>query len=1159
MKSASTAQPAGLSSAKQALLAKWLRNGSVNSRNSGEKPIPRRQSNGPVPLSLEQQRLWFFNQLEPGSPLYNMPIASRLRGALNPQALQQAMDAVVTRHEALRTRFVGQEPAQTIDPPSTVPMLYFDVRNFPAEQRETEARRLLEVEAKRSFDLSRDLMVRSALVRLDEEDWIFLVLMHHIASDDWSWRIFCGEVAVAYDAIVSNRKSGLPEPAIQYGDFSVWQKEWLRGDVLEKQLAYWRKQLEGAPPVLELPTDHPRPASQTFRGACEWLKLPFALTEKLNTLSQSGGLTPYMILLAAFQTLIHRYTGQEDIVVGSPVAGRTRASVEKVIGLFVNMLALRTRLDGNPSFFELLHRTQTTVLEALAQQELPFEKLVEELQPERSASYSPLIQVMFALQDELSENLKLSGIITSAFPLDSGTAKFDLTFTIVKSGSGFDCGAEFNSDLFEAATVRRMLAHYQEILESVAANPDQHLSEIPLLTGAERQQMLVEWNRTEMDFTRGQTVHELFSAQAVATPKSVAIVCGSESLTYEELDRRADQLAHHLKFLGIGPENLVAISMERSLDMVVGILGTLKAGAAYVPLDPAFPAERLQFMLADSKASLLLTRSREKEHLGDLPKNIRAISLDTDWRLISEEGEDKLDVPMTPENLAYVIYTSGSTGWPKGVQIPHRAVVNFLHSMQREPGLKAGDTLVSVTSISFDIAGLEIFLPLTVGAKIVLATAEEIFDAAKMKSLLQTSRATVMQATPSFWQFLIESDWAGDRRMKILCGGEALSRELADQLLDRAGEVWNLYGPTETTIWSTLCKITPGKKPISIGRPIANTQVYLLDSHLQPVPIGVPGELHIGGDGIAHGYLNRPELTNEKFVQNPFTDSKTPAEKNPSQSGSKFSLSHRMGEGRGEGRLYKTGDLARYRPDGTIECLGRNDFQIKLRGHRIDLGEIESALRQFPNVRDAVVLLREDERRQKSLAAYLLRSAHPSPDAGMLQQFLRKKLPDYMIPSDFVVLDKFPLTPNGKTDRKALSATASKQASARQTFTPPRTPAEETLAKIWRELLRQPEIGIDDNFFEIGGHSLLAMQLMARVRKEFRAELSLRQIFEAPTIAELAGTLAQKQRPCEVLLPLARPRISPEQARELLDKFDELSDTEVELLLQQVSVESGDK
>jgi amino acid adenylation domain-containing protein len=1130
--SEAAAQPAALSTAKQALLAKWLRKGGAGS-NPGANTIPRRQGDGPVPLSLEQQRIWFFNQLEPESPLYNMPIASRLRGALNVQALRQAMDIVAARHEALRTRFVGESPAQTIDAPSSVPMKLMDLREVPVEQREAEARHLLEAEAKVAFDLSQDLMVRAVLVRLDEEDWILLVLMHHIASDDWSWRVFCNEVATAYGAMLANQKVELREPAIQYGDFAVWQKGWLNGDVLEKQTAYWRKQLEGAPPVLDLPTDHPRPVSQTFRGACEWLKLSPELSAKLNALSQSGGFTPYMILLAAFQTLLHRYTGQEDIVVGSPVAGRVRACLEKVMGVFVNMLVLRTKLDGNPDFYELLHRTQTTVLEALVNQEMPFEKLVEELQPERSASYSPLIQVMFALQDELSDNLKLPGLEISQFPLDPGTAKFDLTFTMVKSGAMLSCCAEYNTDLFDAGTVRRMLGHYEKVLESVVSNPDQCLSDIQLLTEDERERMLVEWNRTAAEYPREKCVHQLFEQQVAATPKSVAVVFDAESLTYEELNWRANQLAHHLKFLGAGPGKLVAISMERSLEMVIALMGTLKAGAAYVPLDPSFPAERLRFMLDDSEASLLLTRSEEMTRLGELPANVRAICLDTDWRLISEEGDETLSMPMTSEDLAYVIYTSGSTGWPKGVQIPHRAVVNFLHSMRREPGLTDSDKLLAVTSISFDIAALEIFLPLTVGARLVLASAEEIFDAAKMKSLIRSSGATAMQATPSFWQFLVESDWFGDRQIKVLCGGEALSRELADKLLERAGEVWNLYGPTETTIWSTICKITPGAEPISIGRPIANTQLYLLDAHLQPVPTGVPGELHIGGDGVARGYLNRPELTAEKFIRDPFSEAK---------------------------RLYKTGDLARYRADGTLECIGRNDFQVKLRGHRIDLGEIESVLRRFPNVCEAVVLLWEEERGEKRLVAYLQRSARPSPDAGMLQQFLKTKLPDYMIPSAFVVLDRFPLTPNGKINRKALPAPVPERPESKHGFTPPRTPTEETLAKIWRDLLRQEVIGIDDNFFESGGHSLLAMQLLTRVRSEFKAELSLRNIFEAPTIAELAASLdrAKNRSAAQPLQPLARAQsISGRHAQELLERLDELSDTEVESLLQQISAESG--
>lgn len=1128
-KSAASPPPAGLSAAKQALLAKWLRGGPTDAKKASGESIPRRQSSGPAPLSLEQQRLWFFSQLEPDSALYTMPIASRLRGKLQPRVLQQAMDLVVARHEALHTRLVGHDPVQTIDPPSAVPMLSIDLRELPAAEREAEAKRLLEAEAKRPFNLSRDLMIRTALVRMDEQEWIFLVLMHHVASDDWSWRVFCSEVSSAYEAIISGSKVALPEPAIQYADFSVWQKETWRGDTLEKHLAYWRKQLDGAPPLLELPTDRPRPASQRFGGACEWVKFSPALNEKLNVLSQREGFTPFMILLAAFQTLLHRYTGQEDIVVGSPVAGRTRAVLEKVIGVFVNMLALRTKLEGNPTFAKLLRSTQTTVLEALSQQDLPFEKLVEELQPQRSASYSPLIQVMFALQDELSDNLHLPNLTTSPFPLDTGTAKFDLTFTIVKSGSNFDCCAEYNSDLFDATTVRRMLGHYETLLEAVAANPEQRLSDLPLLTRREREQLLVEWNRTETDFPRDKCVHELFAAQAAATPDATAMVCGKQSLTYRELNRRANQLAHHLKRLGIGPESLVGISMERSVEMIVALLGILKAGGAYVPLDPSYPAERLQFMLEDSKASLLLARSTEKKQISDSGK-IRTICLDSDWPEISKESAEAPRVEMTSENLAYVIYTSGSTGQPKGVQISHRALANFLHSIRREPGLTAADTLLSVTSISFDIVGLEIFLPLTVGARIVLATADEVFDAAKMKALLRLSGTTVMQATPSFWQFLVEAGWAGDKKLKIFCGGEGLSRALADKLLERGAGLWNLYGPTETTIWSTVAKIVPGKDPISVGRPIANTQVYFLDSHLQPVPIGIPGELYIGGEGVARGYLKRPELTAERFITNPFST----VEKSP--------------------RLYKTGDIARYLPDGRIECLGRNDFQVKLRGHRIDLGEIESALRRHPDVTEAVVSLNEDESGQKRLIAYLTASNGAAPQTANLQQFLKLKLPDYMAPSAFVVLDKFPLTPNGKINHKALPAPMPDRADSKQTFEPPRTATEKTLAQLWQELLRLPRVGIHDNFFEIGGHSLLAMQFMTRVHNSFQAELSLRNIFETPTIAELANLVDSKrdQTAKQIVPPLPRARISPEHARELLGKLDELSDTEVESLLQQV-------
>ncbi|HET7624546.1 MAG TPA: amino acid adenylation domain-containing protein [Verrucomicrobiae bacterium] len=1127
------AAPAELSAAKQALLAKWLRGRAPEERGAKEDCIPRRKNSGPAPLSFEQQRLWFFHQLDPNGALYTMPIAMKLSGALNTGALQNALNFVASRHEALRTVFVGEEPAQVVRPPQSVPMIIFDFRNFPESQRETEARRALEAEAKRPFDLANDSMVRAALAQVGESEWIFLVLMHHIASDDWSWRIFCNDLATAYSAAISDQRIVLPDLPIQYSDFAVWQKQWLRGEVLENQLAFWRHQLAGAPAVLELPTDFPCPAAQTFRGASEWLKIPSGIGGKLNALNQRAGVTPFMTLLAAFQTLLHRYIGRDDIIVGSPVAGRTRASVENLVGMFVNMIVLRANLKGEPTFSEFLRRVQSNVLEALAHQEMPFEKLVEELQPQRSASHSPIIQVMFAFQDELSDNLQLPGVAITPFALDTGTAKFDLTFTIVKSGAELNCCAEFNTDLFERTTIRRMLGHYEKLLEGIAANPNQRLCDLPLLTGSEREQLLVQWNRTEMVFPRNQCVQDLFEAQASETPDAIAITFEKHSLTYHDLNQRANRLAHHLIRLGIGPETLVAIGMERSLDLIVALLGVLKAGGAYVPLDLSYPAERFRFMLEDSGASLLLTRQSEQARLGNLESpNLRVIRLDADWPKIELEREENPRVEMKPENLAYVIYTSGSTGWPKGVQIPHRAVVNFLHSMRREPGLSRDDRLLSVTSISFDIAALEIFLPLSVGARLVLASADEIADATRLASLIANSGATVMQATPSLWRFLVDFGWRGNQRLRIFCGGESLTRELADKLLERSASVWNLYGPTETTIWSTLCKVEKGNEPISIGRPIANTKIYLLDDRLQPVPIGVPAELHIGGEGLARGYLNRPELTAEKFISDPFNKNQT-------------------------ARLYKTGDIARYRADGKIECLGRSDSQIKLRGHRIDLGEIESTMRKFPGIRDALVALHENSAREKNLFAYLICADGVLLNTDELRRVLKEKLPDYMVPSGFVTLEKFPMTPNGKVNRNALPKPETPGFPA-QKFVEPRTPLEKSLVEIWRDVLQSKQIGIEDNFFEIGGHSLLAMQMISRARKVLGMEISLREIFEAPTISGLAKILTRKTiRPAD---PIPRQRrISPRQAKELLSRLNELSNAEVESLLERVPAEQGNR
>jgi amino acid adenylation domain-containing protein len=1094
----------GLSVAKQALLKKWLRGESGECHTTPGGLTRRRDAPSPAPLSFQQQQLWFFYQLAPESAFYTLPMAMRLKGVLEPQALLEALDAAVARHQALRTRFVGDIPVPSTRVASPTPMTVVDLRGLQARQREAEARRLLEAEARRPFDLSKDLLIRTMLVQLEQEEWIFVVLIHHIAGDDWSWRVLCDELAVVYEAAISGRRASLPELPLEYADFATWQRSWLRGEVLEDQLAYWRRQLAGAPTLLKLPTDHSRPAAQTFRGACEWLTLPRALGQELNALSQRAGVTLFTTLLAAFQTLIHRYTGQEDILVGSPAAGRTRANLERLVGVFINTLVLRVELSGNPSFGKLLGDVQATVLEALAKQELPFETLVQELEPERKPGYSPLIQVMFGLQDELADALHLPGVAVSPFRLDTGTAKFDLTLSVMKSGAGLSCCAEYNTELFERATIDRLLAHYENLLQGIVENPARRLWDLPLLTGRERQQLLVEWNRTESDFPRTQCVHDLFAAQVKAIPAAVAVIFEERQLTYRELNRKANQLAHHLRRLGVVPGKLVAICLDRSLEMVIGMLATLKAGGAYLPVAPSCPAERLRFMLEESKATVLLTnqqpdgagaQSSVRSELR-LP-GMRTICLTADWPQIAAEPEDEPRVEVTPASLAYVIYTSGSTGQPKGVQIPHSAVVNFLHAMRREPGLSKEDTFLAVTNICFDIAGLEIFLPLTMGARVVVAGGETVVDPARLAALIRDSKATMMQATPSLWRLLVESGWSGEKRLKILCGGESLSRELANELLERGAALWNLYGPTETTIWSALTRIEPGEGLISIGRPIANTQIYVLDPHMEPVPLGVTGELFIGGEGVALGYLRQPELTVQKFISNPFSSNSPSA------------------------RLYKTGDLGRYRPDGKIECLGRTDYQIKLRGHRIDLGEIEATLRRHPGVSEALVVLREAEPDRKLLAAYLICAAGSTAETRDLRRFLKVSLPDYMIPEAFVVLDQFPLTPNGKLDRKALPKPVPPSTAETQPSDLPATPLEETLARIWREVLQLDEVGMHDNFFEQGGNSLLATMVASRLRSFLQLDLSVRQMLETPTIAGIARILAQQQ-PDPAFQPIPR-------------------------------------
>ncbi|PWK15686.1 amino acid adenylation domain-containing protein [Tumebacillus permanentifrigoris] len=1043
-------------------------------------PVARGQH---VPLSFAQQRLWFLEQFWPGVPSYNIPVALHVQGTLHVARLEQSLRTIVARHEALRTTFrdVEGQPVQVIAELANLPFTVHDLTTVGEQERMGQVLQLVQAEAGHVFDLTQEALFRVQVVHLGQQEHVLIFNMHHIVSDGWSMGVFASELATLY----ASDASSLDELPIQYADFSEWQREWLAGEVLETQLSYWKQQLGGPLPVLQLPTDRPRPAVPGFRGAVHKFVLSKRLTDDLKALSQREGVTLFMTLLTAFQTLLYRYSGQLDIVVGSPIANRNRQEIEGLIGFFVNTLVLRTDFSGEPAFQEVLKRVRTVALDAYAHQDLPFEKLVEEVQPERDLSHSPLFQVMFQLVPPAE--FVLSGLRIEAMDVHNGTSKFDLYLPLSEEAESLVGRLEYNTELFDATTISRLVRHFQTLLEGIVADPEVPIHELPLVSEGEWHQLVVELNQTETDYPKQRTVPDLFEAQAAATPDAVALEFLAQSLTYRELNERANRLAHHLRSRGVGADVLVGLCLERSVEMIIAMLGILKAGGAYVPLDPSYPAERLLFMLEDTDVALLLT---QEQVVQQLPTSaVETICVDRDGISFAHESSENPVHTVTPDHLAYVNYTSGSTGRPKGVCIPHRGVVRLVKESDYVQ-FSADLVFLQYATISFDAATFEIWGSLLNGGRLILPPPHKLTFEELGEVLLQ-HKVTTLFLTTSLFNQLVETNLECMVHLKtLLTGGEVMSLPHAREALLRLPDcqLFNVYGPTEGTTFSTyypIASLQQLESTVPIGRPIANTKVYVLDAHLQPVPIGVAGELYIGGDGVARGYLNQPALTAERFLPDPFS----------AQTG---------------GLLYKTGDLVRYLPDGNLEFLGRTDDQVKIRGFRIELGEIEAALGQHPELEQVVVVARADRTGDKRLIAYAVPALECHPTSSDLRLFLNQLLPAFMVPASYVLLDAFPLSPTGKVDRRLLPEPDALLAETSETFVAPRTPQEAVIANIWSELLGSKQIHIHDHFFELGGHSLLAMQVVNRIRKQLGLQIELQDLFAAPTVEKLAEIVAQR-------------------------------------------------
>jgi amino acid adenylation domain-containing protein len=1042
-----------------------------------------------APSTEAQKEIWLSTQFgSEANCAFNESMSFRLNGILDVSIFRECLIEAINRHEAMRITFSPDGSTLSIASKLEIDIPVIDLADSADRQMKIKA--LITEEVTKPFDLVHGPLVRAKIIRLCEDQHHVLFTAHHIICDGWSMAIFIQDLKKLYSIRKNSSESTLSEPSL-FSEYANEEYELIRDGRSDEYEKYWLGLYSQEIPMMEFPTDRPRPAMRTFDAGRVDHVIDAEIVRLLKKTASKFGCTFIVILVAAFKVFLFRLTSQKRIALGMPAAGQLATGRFHLVGQCVNLLPLVSTLKPSQSFSEYLKIVRDLMFDANLNQRYTFGSLIKKLKIRRDPSRIPLVPIIFNIDQQTKEDeLKIDGI---EFEVSSNPRKFEnfeLFMNLTSSATGHKViiEATYNQNLFDEATIRCRLSEFEALLASIIDNPNQLLSDIPMLPINEKEVLFAKFNNTEMDYPYDKCFHNIFEVQVLSHPEKIAAKCHDQSITYAGLNQKANQLARYLVNAGVGPDVLVGIFMDRSIDMMIGLLGIMKAGGAYVPLDPEYPKERLSYMLGESRSPVLITQHKFK---ADLPESdAKVVFIDTDWDVIAEMDSENLDFTDDgrrpgPENLAYVIFTSGSTGKPKGVQIPHRALSNFLTAMSREPGLTAEDTLLAVTTLSFDIHVLELYLPLSVGGKVVIADRETAADGTRLVELLNSSGATIMQATPSTWRLMIAAEWKGSKQLKVLCGGEAFPRDLVRALLDRVGSVWNMYGPTETTVWSTCYRLTDSDGPILVGRPIGNTQTYVLDENRQAVPIGVPGELYIGGDGVTHGYLNRPDLTRKAFIPDSFS-------------------------GRPDTFIYKTGDLVKYHPDGNIEYLNRLDNQVKVRGFRIELGEIEAVLGAYPEIQQAIAGVKEFGPGDQRLIGYYVPKKNRSVVVSDLYNHLRKKLPDYMVPQNYVELETFPLTPAGKIDRKSMPLPDDVSGGAAESYIPPENPTEKEIVQIWQDVLKIERVGIMDNFFKIGGHSLLGMQVVNRLRKRYSINLSVAAIFNAPTVEQMGRLIENK-------------------------------------------------